>query len=184
MSEINNFDCTALQVSARIYPFLFDGLKIFRRNITRFSWLRCSSKFYFEITPTNSAVIAWSFQLSRTALEHFRHFILNWSIILHTVICYWWICWQAVNQRMKSTVKSRWPFFKIVGFASKRSLLSSPHPLPPPTFLLSPQFSRGQNAEKALRSRKKLFVRTGMLATQAIHLLAFRIDKLNKLSKG
>ena len=28
------------------------------------------------------------------------------------------------------------------------------------------QFSRGQNAEKALRSREKLFVRTGTLATQ------------------
>ena len=35
----------------------------------------------------------------------------------------------------------------------------------PPTFLLSPQFSPGQNAEKALRSRKKLFVRTGTLAS-------------------
>ena len=40
--------------------------------------------------------------------------------------------------------------------------LSSPPPPPPP-----PPPPRGQNAEKALRSRKKLFVCIGTLVTQA-----------------
>ena len=70
---------------------------------------------------------------------------------------------HAMNSSNCEGVKGA--FFKIVGFACKRFLLSSP---PPRTFLRPPQFSRGQKIERA----ESLYTET--LATQAIECLKYQ----------
>ena len=77
------------------------------------------------------------------------------------ILAQWQSC-QSVNELNR---ENQWAFFKIEGFAGKRSLLSPP---PPPSFhhfALAPFFTRDPNDSFARPEFRSL--RTGTLATQA-----------------
>ena len=57
---------------------------------------------------------------------------------------------------MKSTVKNRWAFFRIVGFACKRSLLSQHPPRSVDLFALAPIFARPECEKSSSLVRERL----------------------------